>query len=159
MSLTVSLPTQEYVEQAPFNMPATYEETSPQTPTFFVFFLGVDPRRGLKIWEGTRDFRSEGTFCNISMGQGQEKPAEAIVERYAKNGGGSCCRTVTLMSSWVPSLERLLEVVQEGAHADFRCYISVRRRLERSVVLICPKVAITSCIKVANEAPPTSKVT
>ena len=32
-----------WAEQAPFNMPATYEETSPQTPTFFVLFPGVDP--------------------------------------------------------------------------------------------------------------------
>jgi hypothetical protein len=29
-----------------------------------------------------------------------------------------------LMQSWVPKLERLLEVVQENAHPDFRCFIS-----------------------------------
>jgi dynein heavy chain len=28
-----------------------------------------------------------GNFKNISMGQGQEKPAEAVVESFAKNGG------------------------------------------------------------------------
>ena len=28
-----------------------------------------------------------GNFKNISMGQGQEKPAEAVVETFAKNGG------------------------------------------------------------------------
>jgi dynein heavy chain len=33
----------EYVEQKPFDMAATYAETSNQTPTFFVLFPGVDP--------------------------------------------------------------------------------------------------------------------
>ena len=115
----------EYVEQAPFNMPATYQETSPQTPTFFVLFPGVDPTPWVEdLGKELGISEAEGTFCNISMGQGQEKPAEAIVERYAKNGGWVMLQNCHLMSSWVPSLERLLEVVQEGAHDDFRCYIS-----------------------------------
>ena len=90
----------EYVEQAPFNMPATYEETSPQTPTFFVLFPGVDPTPWVE--DLGKEFgisESEGTFCNISMGQGQEKPAEAIVERYAKNGGWVMLQNCHLMSS------------------------------------------------------------
>merc|ERR1711871_1043428 len=68
----------EYVEQAPFNMPATYEETSPQTPTFFVLFPGVDPTPWVEdLGKELGISEAEGTFCNISMGQGQEKPAEA----------------------------------------------------------------------------------
>merc|ERR1719395_233 len=143
----------EYVEQAPFNMPATYQETSPQTPTFFVLFPGVDPTpwvEDLGKELGISD--AEGTFCNISMGQGQEKPAEAIVERYAKNGGWVMLQNCHLMSSWVPSLERLLEVVQEGAHDDFRCYISAEAPGALSGPNM-PESLLQSCIKVANEAP------
>jgi dynein heavy chain len=33
----------EYIFQKPFDMAATYAETSNQTPTFFVLFAGVDP--------------------------------------------------------------------------------------------------------------------
>ena len=143
----------EYLEQPPFKMSDTYPETSPQTPTFFVLFPGVDPTpwvEELGIELGISEV--EGTFCNISMGQGQEKPAEAIVERYAKNGGWVMLQNCHLMSSWVPSLERLLEVVQEGAHADFRCYISA----EAPGALAGPNMPeslLQSCIKVANEAP------
>jgi dynein heavy chain len=143
----------EYLEQPPFKMADTYPETSPQTPTFFVLFPGVDPTpwvEELGIELGISEV--EGTFCNISMGQGQEKPAEAIVERYAKNGGWVMLQNCHLMSSWVPSLERLLEVVQEGAHADFRCYISA----EAPGALAGPNMPeslLQSCIKVANEAP------
>mmetsp|Transcript_14602 Transcript_14602/g.45793 ORF Transcript_14602/g.45793 Transcript_14602/m.45793 type:complete len:4603 (+) Transcript_14602:85-13893(+) len=143
----------EYVEQAPFNMPATYEETSPQTPTFFVLFPGVDPTPWVEeLGKELGISEAEGTFCNISMGQGQEKPAEAIVERYAKNGGWVMLQNCHLMSSWVPSLERLLEVVQEGAHADFRCYISAEAPGALSGPNM-PESLLQSCIKVANEAP------
>ena len=141
------------MEQAPFNMPATYEETSPQTPTFFVLFPGVDPTPWVEdLGKELGISEAEGTFCNISMGQGQEKPAEAIVERYAKNGGWVMLQNCHLMSSWVPSLERLLEVVQEGAHADFRCYISAEAPGALSGPNM-PESLLQSCIKVANEAP------
>mmetsp|Transcript_7029 Transcript_7029/g.18100 ORF Transcript_7029/g.18100 Transcript_7029/m.18100 type:complete len:3653 (+) Transcript_7029:117-11075(+) len=143
----------EYVEQAPFNMPATYQETSPQTPTFFVLFPGVDPTPWVEdLGKELGISEAEGTFCNISMGQGQEKPAEAIVERYAKNGGWVMLQNCHLMSSWVPSLERLLEVVQEGAHDDFRCYISAEAPGALSGPNM-PESLLQSCIKVANEAP------
>ena len=89
-------------------MPATYEETSPQTPTFFVLFPGVDPTPWVEdLGKELGISESEGTFCNSSMGQGQEKPAEAIVERYAKNGGWVMLQNCHLMSSWVPSLRTL----------------------------------------------------
>ncbi len=77
----------EYVEQAPFNMPATYEETSPQTPTFFVLFPGVDPTPWVEdLGKELGISEAEGTFCNISMGQ--EKPAEAIDDNSEEWGLG-----------------------------------------------------------------------
>lgn len=78
---------QEYVFQAPFDMAATYEETSSQTPVFFVLFPGVDPTPWVENLGRSLDISQEaGTFINISMGQGQERPAEAVLERYAKEG-------------------------------------------------------------------------
>lgn len=79
----------EYVFQAPFDMAATYEETSSQTPVFFVLFPGVDPTPWVENLGRSLDISQEaGTFINISMGQGQERPAEAVLERYAKDGEG-----------------------------------------------------------------------
>ena len=43
------------------------------------------------------------------MGQGQEKPAEALVQRFAKDGGWILLQNLHLMQDWVPALERLLE--------------------------------------------------
>lgn len=78
----------EYVFQKPFDMAATYLETSNVTPTFFVLFAGVDPTPWVEGLGREKGITFEnGNFKNISMGQGQEKPAEAVVEAFAKNGG------------------------------------------------------------------------
>lgn len=78
----------DYVFQAPFDMTATFAETSNQTPTFFVLFAGVDPTPWVEDLGKSMGVTFEnGNFKNISMGQGQEKPAEAVVETFAKNGG------------------------------------------------------------------------
>ena len=93
-----------------------------------------------------------GNFKNISMGQGQEAPAEAIVQRFAKDGGWIMLQNCHLMENWVPSLERLLEVVQEYAHKQFRCYISAEAP-SMDWMKNMPESLLQSCVKVANEAP------
>ena len=59
----------------------------------------------------------------ISMGQGQEPVAEAVLDKYTKHGGWFL-DNVHLMQGWIPSLERKLEIAAESAHKDFRCYFS-----------------------------------
>lgn len=57
-----------------------------------------------------------------------------------------------LMQSWVPALERLLEVVQENAHPDFRCFISAEPPPVPSWKNM-PESLMQGSVKVANEAP------
>mmetsp|Transcript_13327 Transcript_13327/g.19913 ORF Transcript_13327/g.19913 Transcript_13327/m.19913 type:complete len:1361 (+) Transcript_13327:1-4083(+) len=143
----------EYVFQQPFDMTATYAETSNQTPVFFVLFPGVDPTPWVEQLGKTHGISQEnGTFTNISMGQGQEKPAEAVIERYAKEGGWCFLQNVHLMTSWVPKLERLLEVVQESAHENFRCFVSAEPPGLQGMKNM-PESLLQTCVKVANEAP------
>ena len=68
-----------YVQQPPLDMAATYLETDSQTPVYFVLFAGVDPTPWVEEIGKHNGFTIEnGKFINISMGQGQEKPAEAF---------------------------------------------------------------------------------
>jgi len=61
----------DFVESAPFDIVKTYDEMNPQTPTFFVLFPGVDPTPEVeKIGKLNGKLLSDGTFINISMGQG-----------------------------------------------------------------------------------------
>jgi dynein heavy chain len=142
----------DYVYQKPYDMAATYEETTNQSPVFFVLFPGVDPTPWVEGLGMTLGISTElGNFCNISMGQGQEKPAETIVDRFAKEGGWVMLQNCHLMTSWVPRLERLLEIVQEYAHDNFRCYISAEPPGMAGKNM--PESLLQSCVKVANEAP------
>jgi len=143
----------KYVTQEPFNMRKTFEETSNVTPTFFVLFPGVDPTPWVENLGREFGVNTENkTFANISMGQGQEAPAETIIRRYSKEGGWVMLQNCHLMSSWVPHLERLLEVVSDGAHENFRCFISAEPPPIASWRNM-PESLMQSCIKVANEAP------
>ena len=60
-----------YVEQAPFDMMETYQESNNNTPLFFVLFPGVDPTPQVEKMAMQLDISiANGRFHNISMGQG-----------------------------------------------------------------------------------------
>lgn len=142
----------QYVNEKPFNMASTFEETTNKTPIFFVLFAGVDPTPWIENLGKEKGINADNKrFVNISMGQGQEAPAEAIVTKFAKQGGWVILQNVHLMSSWLPKLERLLEVVSEDAHEDFRCFISAEPPPMPSMRNM-PESLLQSCVKVANEA-------
>ena len=143
----------DYVFQKPFDMASTYLETSNQIPTFFVLFPGVDPTPWVENLGKKYGVNFEsGNFKNISMGQGQEKSAEAVIETFAKTGGWVMLQNCHLMQSWVPKLERLLEVVQENAHPDFRCFVSAEPPPIPSWKNM-PESLMQGSVKIANEAP------
>ena len=115
----------EFVEQQPFDIEMTYKETSPMTPIFFVLFPGTDPTpivenmgRKLNITS------SNGKFVNISMGQGQETIAINALNKCAKEGGWKMLQNIHLMQSWLKTLERSLELIEDFVLPDFRCLLT-----------------------------------
>ncbi|GMH98843.1 hypothetical protein TrLO_g14194 [Triparma laevis f. longispina] len=143
----------KYVDQPPFDMTATYQEASASTPIFFVLFPGVDPTPLVEKLGASFDISAEkGTFVNISLGQGQEKPAENMLEKMAAEGGWIMLQNLHLMQSWLPTLDRKLEVCAETAHASFRCFISAEAPPLPTMKNI-PEALLQACIKVSNEAP------
>jgi dynein heavy chain len=116
----------EYVEAKPFDIETTKVEMNNITPTFFVLFPGVDPTPEVEhIGRQSGKLISDGTFINISMGQGQEKPAIKALKDAGKAGNWVMFQNVHLMTDWMKDFEFNLEIViEEGAHEDFRCFIS-----------------------------------
>ena len=144
---------QEYVTQDPFDMKSTYLETCRKTPVFFVLFPGVDPTPWVESLGNELGMTlANGRFVSISMGQGQEEPAETILRQYAKDGGFVMLQNCHLMSNWVPKLERLLELITEDAHPDFRCFLSAEPP-QIPTMRNMPDGLMQRCIKVANEIP------
>lgn len=145
---------EEYVTQPPFDMEATYDETTSSIPIFFVLFPGVDPTPWVeKLGKAKGVSLENGNFINISMGQGQEAYAGDALKKLSTDGGWIILQNVHLMQSWLPTLERQLEeVATEGAHENFRCFISAEPPPLPDMLNI-PESLMQSCIKVANEAP------
>ncbi|OQR88006.1 dynein heavy chain [Achlya hypogyna] len=147
---------EQYVTQPPFNMLQTFEETTPAIPIFFVLFPGVDPTPWVEDLGRTKGVSIENdNFINISMGQGQEQHAGDCLKKLATKGGWIILQNVHLMQSWLPLLERQLEeIVGEGPHELFRCFISAEPPpILLPLELNVPESLMQSCIKVANEAP------
>jgi len=142
-----------YIDQPTFNMKDTFEDSSAPTPLFFVLFPGVDP--GGEIEKLGRELgftEANGKYKSISMGQGQEKNAENALLKYAEEGGWVFLQNVHLMETWLPKLERSLEIAAETGHDDFRCFLSAEAPplpTQQSV----PEGILQASIKVANEPP------
>ena len=114
-----------YMVQPPFDMEATFSDSSSQTPLFFVLFPGVDPGEEIEALGKKLGFTEvNGNFVSISMGQGQEKNGENVLDRFTREGGWAFLQNVHLMQGWLPMLERKLEIANEIAHEDFRCFVT-----------------------------------
>ena len=151
-----------YIDEEAFNMRDCFNESSPSTPIFFVLFPGVDPTPDVERLGNELGFTAaKGNYINISMGQGQEQTAEQSMDNISNNGTWVFLQNVHLMSSWLPQLERKLEICAEMGHDDFRCFISAEppmfNGMPAPMVKSIPESILQSCIKVANEAPVDAK--
>ena len=144
----------DYVNQEAFDAAKMNEETGPSTPIFFILFPGYSPSKEIEALANSLGKTSEnGQLTMISMGQGQEPVAEAVLDKYTKHGGWVFLDNVHLMQGWIPSLERKLEIAAESAHKDFRCYFSAEPINGAPFAKIVPESILQTCIKVSNEPP------
>jgi dynein heavy chain len=123
------------------------------TPVFFVLFPGVDPTPDVeRVGKANNITIVDGTLINISMGQGQEEIAIKALHDCAKKGNWIMVQNVHLMQTWLKVFERNLEIIQEGIHPKFRCFISSEPPALPDMETI-PESILQNSIKVANEAP------
>jgi dynein heavy chain len=142
----------ELVTQPPFNMATTYGYTTAATPVLFVLYPGVDPTSWVEDLGKQRDITAaNGKFVNISMGQGQEKRADATITKLAESGGWIFLQNVHLMQTWITTLDEKLESLPT-VNANFRVFISAEPPPLPYMKNI-PEGLLQSCINVSNEPP------
>jgi dynein heavy chain, axonemal len=142
---------EDFVNQPPFNMARTYRFTTAQTPCLFVLYPGVDPTSWVEDFGRTMDITAEnGLFANISMGQGQEARADAIIDKMSETGGWVFLQNVHLMQTWLPTLDERLETL--SPHRNFRVFISAEPPPLPYMKNI-PEGLLQSCICISNEPP------
>lgn len=147
---------ERYVEQPPFSIFETFAETNNKIPVFFVLFPGVDPTPEVERVAAKYNISiGNKKFTNISMGQGQEKPAKDALFNAAEKGHWILLQNLHLMQTWlkgINGLEGMLETVFANSHPNFRVFLSSEPPPLPEMEII-PESILQTSIKVSNEAP------
>ncbi|XP_076261923.1 dynein heavy chain at 93AB isoform X2 [Rhynchophorus ferrugineus] len=143
----------KYVGNKTVEFSKSFEETSPTTPIFFILSPGVNPLKDVEELGETLGFTLEKqNFHNVSLGQGQEAVAERAMEIAAKHGHWVILQNIHLVKKWLPTLEKHLEKHAEGAHTDYRVFMSAEPAASPAGHII-PQGILESSIKITNEPP------
>ncbi|XP_077110730.1 dynein axonemal heavy chain 9 isoform X2 [Ranitomeya variabilis] len=143
----------KYVVGRSLDFAASYEESGPSTPMFFILSPGVDPlkdveKQGRKLGY-TFDNRN---LHNVSLGQGQEVVAEQALDLAGREGHWVILQNIHLVAKWLSTLEKKLEHHSEGSHPNFRVFISAEPAGSPEGHII-PQGILENSIKITNEPP------
>ena len=144
---------EKYVSNRTVSFAESFEESGPTTPIFFVLSPGVDPLKDVETLGKKLGYTAlNKNFHNISLGQGQEEIAEAAMELAAREGHWVCLQNIHLVKSWLPTLEKKTEEQAEGAHQDYRLFLSADPASNPANHII-PQTILETSIKITNEPP------
>jgi len=135
-----------YIDVPPFDLASSFKDSAPLTPIIFVLSTGADPT--LYLQNLARDMGVFERLRMISLGQGQGPIAEALIAAGRDGGDWVCLQNCHLASSWMPSLEMLLE-----SHQTMKLNDEFRLWLSSMPSKIFPASILQSGIKLTNEPP------
>ena len=131
----------------------SFQESGPSTPMFFILSPGVDPLKDVEALGKNLGYTAANkNFHNISLGQGQEEVAEEAMERASQNGHWVVLQNIHLVKLWLPSLEKKIEEQEEGAHPNYRLFLSADPAPSAAQHII-PQTILEASIKITNEPP------
>ena len=139
---------EKYMTAINFDLPLSFEDSGPAVPVFFLLSPGVNPDADVQaMGKGMGKTEDEGKFIRVSLGQGQEPVAEKALDQMYVEGGWVMLANIELVAGWLPKLEKKLEALEDGAHPDFRVFLSA---MPQKVV---PVPILQKSIKLTNEPP------
>lgn len=142
-----------YVEARTVEFAKSFEESSKTTPMFFILSPGVDPLKDVEAVGKKLKFSTDhNNFYNVSLGQGQEIVAESAIHAASRDGHWVILQNVHLVAKWLPTLEKKMEAAVEGAHDNYRLFISAEPAPSAEYHII-PQGILESAIKITNEPP------
>ena len=119
----IDLMDDRFVKPPPFSLAECFTASNPASPLIFVLSKGSDPT---KIFN---EFATQAKMTKktrqLSLGQGQDRKAEAFIQWGQESGGWVYLQNCHLYVSWMNTLERLCEDVDlEACHRDYRLWLS-----------------------------------
>mmetsp|Transcript_25005 Transcript_25005/g.85566 ORF Transcript_25005/g.85566 Transcript_25005/m.85566 type:complete len:4525 (+) Transcript_25005:136-13710(+) len=143
----------EYITSVPFDLPKSFADCSPGTPCFIYLSPGVDVAAAVEAMGAKEGFTFEsGRYASVSLGQGQETIAYNKLKQFHKNGGWVLLQNIHLTIDWTNGeLEKVVDKLAEGAHQDFRLFLSAEPPpiLEKGLAISL----LQNSVKLTNEPP------
>lgn len=111
-----------YCKPPPLNYTKVYEQSSDKTPIVFILSPGADPQSEVqRLLETTGVGMSKFKF--MALGQGMEGTAKSMIESGAIRGQWVMLQNCHLLTSWLPSLEAIIEQTTKPDKA-FRLWLT-----------------------------------
>ncbi|VVD00171.1 unnamed protein product [Leptidea sinapis] len=113
---------EEYITPPVISFEMIFEQTTPFTPVVFILSPGSDPTADLMKLADRCGFGG-GKFKYLSLGQGQEGAALALLEGAISHGQWLILQNCHLLVSFLRELEKQLELM-EKPHPEYRLWLT-----------------------------------
>ncbi|XP_076299082.1 dynein heavy chain 3, axonemal isoform X2 [Lasioglossum baleicum] len=116
---------QYFVEPPPFNLQASYNDSSNVTPLLFILSPGSDPMAGLIRFAENYGI-SKKNLMTISLGQGQGPIAANMINVGITTGEWVVLQNCHLAVSWMNELDRICSeiITPENTNLKFRLWLT-----------------------------------
>lgn len=112
----------QFVDPPTFKIQPSYRDSTNVTPLIFVLSAGTDPVKDFKTFAEEEDMWRRTDM--ISLGQGQGKKAERMIDEAKTKGGWVLLQNCHLALSWMPRLESVVEGLNKSMHPEFRLWLT-----------------------------------
>ena len=113
----------EFTENVPLELKSIYKDSNRASPLIFILSPGSDPLRSLQMFAESKRKKLE----TRSLGQGQGKYAEAMIQSALETGDWVLLMNCHLAESFMPRLEYLVQSISseaKGPGKDFRLWLT-----------------------------------
>eukprot|EP00388_Colpodella_angusta_P007894 GDKJ01021954.1.p1 GENE.GDKJ01021954.1~~GDKJ01021954.1.p1 ORF type:complete len:1216 (-),score=329.03 GDKJ01021954.1:80-3517(-) len=105
----------------PFDLEASFNDSSNVTPLIFILSPGSDPFSAVRAFSEQMDMQIHA----ISLGQGQGRRAEELMTQAQQAGDWVVLQNCHLAESWMPKLEQRCEAMEPTkVHRHFRLWLT-----------------------------------
>jgi len=113
---------EEFIIPPTFDLAKSFKDSSVTSPLIFVLSAGSDPVSDYLRFANEQNMMSKQ--ASISLGKGQDKKAEKLIEEAASRGGWVLLMNCHLATSFMPKLEIIVENLDDSNHRDFRMWLT-----------------------------------